>query len=173
MGTYTPNMVLYKPAVSERDWGALVNANFDILDAMCPTWACLWHGDSVAIVGNALTFVFDAAQEYGFYWYQGTPSLGDSVYQRIFLAAGDYTLYAYGITDIDGGVLSWSLDSDVIETNQEWYSATQVKSVVQTFDFSCAESGEHTLSTEVTGQNVSSTGYNIPLGRIIIRPQGA
>jgi hypothetical protein len=33
MGTNTTNLALYKPAVGETGWGALVNGNFDTLDA--------------------------------------------------------------------------------------------------------------------------------------------
>ena len=33
MGTYTPNLNLYKPAIGETDWGDKVNQNFDILDS--------------------------------------------------------------------------------------------------------------------------------------------
>jgi hypothetical protein len=32
MGTLTPNSGLYKPATNETGWGALVDANFDVLD---------------------------------------------------------------------------------------------------------------------------------------------
>src|SRR5438034_913664 len=32
MGTYTSNRNLYKPAVGETGWGALVDANFDTID---------------------------------------------------------------------------------------------------------------------------------------------
>jgi len=33
MGEYTTNKNLYKPAIGEKNWGALVNTNFDILDS--------------------------------------------------------------------------------------------------------------------------------------------
>jgi len=32
MGSYTPNLGLYKPDIGETDWGDKVNANFDVLD---------------------------------------------------------------------------------------------------------------------------------------------
>lgn len=33
MGTFTPNFNLYKPAIGETGWGALVDTNFDTIDA--------------------------------------------------------------------------------------------------------------------------------------------
>ncbi len=37
MGTYTSRLALYKPAISETGWGALVNAGFDTIDTLTPS----------------------------------------------------------------------------------------------------------------------------------------
>lgn len=71
-GTYTPNLVLYKPAVGELSWGAAMNHNLDLIDT-----AMLSIG-AVSSVHGRLGAVVAASGDYT--WAQITKTPGTDYY---------------------------------------------------------------------------------------------
>ena len=67
MGTYTTVYNLYKPAVQERGWGALVNTNFDLIDAAIAAAALSGGGtlDPTGVTPGEYTRVTLTVDTYG------------------------------------------------------------------------------------------------------------
>lgn len=92
------------------------------------------------------------------YWYQNSPADGDEFSWPVVLDAGTYTFAWCGLTYTNAGKVDWYLDGTVIQSGQDWYSASIAYSVVKTFSYAVA-AGAYTLKVKVSGKNASSTNY--------------
>jgi len=171
MGTNTPGKNLYKPTVlpAETGWGALVNANWDVLDDDSPTFAGMWFGECSGPAGG---FIWDEhAWEFRFYWYQAIPLDHDTFTFTFMLKKGSYNFNVWGSIADNRGIIDWTLDGVAIETGQDWYDVgVESEDKRTTAAVAVTTSGRHTLVGTINDKNIGSGNYYIKLGRISFSP---
>lgn len=136
-------------------------ADFDVVTAS------LFYDEFQVVTGNALTS-FIREQSYNYVAYQDLPALGDETFAQFNLSAGDYTLFALGISSTNRGILTVVLDG-IVQGTIDWYSAIQAANVVETLPITVLDDGTHSLLFRTVSKNASSTDYYMPLTKLWIR----
>jgi hypothetical protein len=99
MGTETDLIKLYKPTVSEADWGEQVNANFDKLDTVLRNRLRLTQvvgGQyGITVSGGSQVFIFNLSG--------GPPSSGASVQLPQITASNDGRVLYFSVFTDNGG----------------------------------------------------------------------
>ena len=111
------------------------------------------------ITSTTLTWQSAASHALGGYWFQASAGDGNEFSWPVVLDKGTYTVGWCGVTYTNAAKVDWSLDSTVIQSGQDWYSASLTYNVSKTFSYQIAASGAHTLKVKVNGKNVNSSGY--------------
>lgn len=155
--------------LSHVDFSDIGSNSHPQIDTFPPTRATFLHDESTVTVGNALYLIIDAAQVMAAYWYQNTSADGDTFTQTFFLKAGNYTLYALGVTNTGQGKADWYVDDVLQISGQDWYSAAITRNVVKTGSITVVGDGAHILKCVVNGKNPSSSSYSIALTKMWIK----
>lgn len=125
-------------------------------------WAHMHHHSKVTN-GNAFQVDTQKEQVHNIKTYQETPADGDVFEAKVVLAKGTYTFRVCGITQVDAGIIDWTLDGVSIAAGQDWYGILAYNTVKTTTTITVAKSGIHTLVGTVNGKNGSSSDFYIVL----------
>ena len=128
-----------------------------------PFNAVCWHRDSHKDVGNNLATVILSTQVFNHYVIQSPSANNDEFHITVLLASARYDFEVLGHKSTSSGIIAWSIDGFVIGS-QDWYGVAtdNVSQKILGIDLSA---GTHSIKGKVTGKNVSSSGYNIPMTR--------
>ncbi len=112
-----------------------------------------------ATTTETLTWTSNASQTLGGYWFQAVPNDGDEFSWQVILDAGVYSFGWCGLTFNNTAKIDWYLDDVLIQSGQDWYSASIAYGVTKTFNYSIPSEGKYTVKLKVNGKNASSSGY--------------
>lgn len=92
-------------------------------------------------------------------WSQSSPANGNWLRTPGFIAeAGTWTVTVLGVSGNNRCRLDWYLDGVLVESAQEWYSASTTYNVEKTFTIT-PTAGWHQLTAIVNGKHASSSNY--------------
>jgi hypothetical protein len=159
------------PIIGRGDSAGLVGESAIVY----PTAALLFHLNSVALTGNAITSSLDGSQIFFTYAVQNPSANLDSFTHPFVLQAGSYTLMIRGITKNDQGLLDLYFKhvSDpsytALVAGQDWYSAVLTQNVTKSVSLTVVKPGLHILKGVVNGKNAASSAYVMRLTYFRIR----
>lgn len=122
-----------------------------------------WHSDSVVVNGGAINNAISANQQFNLLNYQNPSSSSDSFKLRAFLASGSYILKILGTQDTTSGMLSISVNGQLLSESLDWYQSRLTHNVVKSVGISFPNDGWQELVFSVNGKNAASTGYKVAL----------
>jgi hypothetical protein len=134
-----------------------------------PQRATMWHDEATVIAGGAIARVVNTVFPYNMIAVQTPDVLNDEFKHGFLIQAGNYTLYALGVTANNRGQVTWYIDDVVQGVAQDWYSAATTGNVEKTTSITVVGDGWHILKGKVLGKNASSSGYSIPLTKYWIK----
>ena len=129
-----------------------------------PQRATMWHDEATVTNGNALTHAMESAHPYQTVSWQNASAINDAFSHSFFLKAGTYEFTVLGYTSLTLGQVDWSIDGNLIASNQDWYSGGVVKNVRKTVSsVTVTGDGYHKLTGVVDSKNGASGGYDLLL----------
>lgn len=134
-----------------------------------PTRAEMYHDEATVITGNPIVVTLDSGQIDNFFARQSPAANLDTFQHSSFLRSGTYTLSVVGQTNSFNGKLDWYIDTVLVVSGQDWYSASQTKDVIKTATVTIANDGYQIVRGIVHLRNASSSGYNMDLTKYWLR----
>lgn len=134
-----------------------------------PKNAILMPFQSVVLTGNSIQPSMATYSPFFVSWRQNTSADGDSWENGFVVDAGTYTVIIGCFTDVGCGKLDVYIDDVLEESGIDFYSGSKVDNVFKTFTVTLT-AGYHKIKGVVNGKNASSSGYNIDLYGIFLKP---
>lgn len=136
-------------------------------------FARMWHQDCTVTSGGGLLISSVGVEPFARYPYYAPWRIvlgeGATFEQYFLLNAGTYDFIVTCATNIQGGIVQWSLDANAIG-NMDFYSAAADAMLVKTISsVVIATSGQHTLSALVNTKNAASISYDAVLYKYCFR----
>ncbi len=135
-----------------------------------PDRAVMWHQESISVAGSAMTSRTDSSQQYASFNRHTTPADGNAFTNGFYLRAGSYTFAALGATTNASAKVDWYIDGVLVETGQDWYTASTTYNVVKTDTVTITGDGYHILKGVVNTKNASSSNYHLELTKFYFYP---
>lgn len=140
-------------------------------------FARMWHSESTPGAGAmaiATTGVEPNARYPYYAAWRVSPAVGSESFEQSFiLKSGTYDFIVTCATNVQGGIVQWSLDGGSIGS-MDTYSASADNLVVMTISsVAVATSGLHSLSAVVNTKHASSIGYQAILYKYCLRESAA
>lgn len=166
MGWQAPTNVVTGNYCTVGLWNQTIVDNPIFLYGRLPQTTFIFWDEASGIFGGAATrvYVIDNAQAFNHITQQsGNGFLGDYQQLSIWLKEGTYSVYWLGRSGPDCGIITWTLDSSTIDT-QDWYSASTTRNVIKSLaNLTITGSGRHILKGTISGKHASATAYHMPL----------
>lgn len=101
--------------------------------------------------------------QYKAFAYLNAGAINDEINFKVMLQAGTYTFSVLTDTDVNRGIITFSVDGSSVGT-QDCYSSSTVHNVTKSVTgISVATSGIHTISYKMASKNASSSNYIVVL----------
>jgi hypothetical protein len=95
---------------------------------------------------------------------------GDAFTNSFVLAAGTYTLAAFGFTQTYNGIIDWYIDGVLAVSGQDWYSSPVALNITKTASVTVSGNGRHVLKGVINGKNGSASEYSWSLTKVYLVP---
>lgn len=122
-----------------------------------------WHSDSVVVNGGAITNTINTSQPFNSISSQNSATQFDSFKFRAFLAKGTYSLKILGTSNTNDGILSLTLNGQLLPDAFDWYGGRAVSNIVKSSTISFEKDGWQEFVFSVNSKNPASTGYRVNL----------
>jgi len=134
-----------------------------------PTRAFMPHFMSIVDRGNAIVLVLNSLDYLNGVYRQNPGANNDRFTHSFFLAAGTYRLHCLATTTTNAGKLQVSIDDAEIVI-EDFYSASTTRNVDFDWQIVLATAGLHRLDGVCNGKTASSSGYNLNINYLYIKP---
>lgn len=121
------------------------------------------------ISGGAITPVVITTQEFCMVGTQTSPAINDRFAWWVWLKSGLYNVRVNGRTYNSAGRIDWYLNDDLVEDNQDWYSASTINNVTKTFQMNVPEAGLYLFEGHMQSKHASSSGYGWQISSVSLK----
>lgn len=135
-----------------------------LIQAYTHVFSTMYH----AIIQGTWVIVTYGSIIFNTAFYNSSNAVNDEIQYKLYHKAGAYTIEIAGITDVDKGISTVSIDG-VSQGTIDWYAASIVYNVLKTLPVVFTTSGTHTINLKITSKNTGSSGYMIYLSYIRIK----
>jgi hypothetical protein len=162
---YVDNLQLFEQSIStELRWsdGALTaivdGVTYDLIGARVKK-AVIWADELTKPVNSSLTV--DTAQVYNMRLQIAGADAndGDEYTGTFHIDAGTYNIVTLGVTTSANGKVDTYIDDVLVNTGQDWYSASTTQNVIKTTSSIVLTGGNHTIKIKLNGKHASSSDY--------------
>lgn len=168
----TPKTWTFKELVAYTDLNTYVrDQQKHLIENYPQRFAAFWD-ELTVVTGNAIAlYTLSTSQPHNAIWYQTAGANGDKVaFSCPLLAGNNYVISLMGGKVSSAGKTAVYLNGTQIGSTLDWYNGTTAYNQVQTITFNVAASRRQLFEIVVDGKNASSSGYNIFMTRIWIKP---
>jgi hypothetical protein len=173
MAWTTPTTQVARTLITDTIWNRDIVDNLNYLYnnlVHYPLRATMWHDESLVTVGNAISRSVTTTQPYNLRVFQNSGANGDTFTNGFLLKAGTYTLAVLGETSTDRGLIDWYIDNAKVVSLQDWYAGSTAQNIEKIASVTVTGEGYHVLKGVINGKNASSSGYNMVLTKMYLKP---
>jgi len=172
MAWTSPATWVYAQLVDEGDLNAQIRDNLSWLYDNLPQRGTMWHAESVATVGLAITMQVSSSQPYNGY---ASPVFdpaadGDVFTNSCVLAAGTYEFNALCVTEGSSGKVDFTLNGVAMGTIDFYQAGTNYNQVKTLSSIVVATGGRQVLTGTTNGKNGSSGWYRMYVTKFWFAP---